>query len=70
MVGGQLELAMDPPTVEPHPKEGLINIRNFTIKGEGSLDRVAAGGPPGGVRTAPHFHGCARNSPGRTGNSR
>jgi hypothetical protein len=48
MVGGQLALAMDPPTVEPHPKEGLINIRDFTIKGEGALDRVAAGGPPGG----------------------
>jgi Protein of unknown function len=47
MVGGQLALAMDPPTVEPHPKEGLINIRDFSIKGEGSLDRVAAGGAPG-----------------------
>ncbi len=47
MVGGQLALAMDPPTVEPHPKEGLINVRDFTIKGEGSLDRVAAGGPGG-----------------------
>jgi hypothetical protein len=45
MVGGQLALAMDPPTVEPHAKEGLINVREFTIKGEGSLDRVAAGGP-------------------------
>ena len=48
IAGGQLQLAMDPPTVEPHPKEGLINIRDFSIKGEGSLDRVAAGGPPGG----------------------
>jgi hypothetical protein len=47
MVGGQLALAMDPPTVEPHPKEGLINIRDFTVKGEGSLDRVAAGPPTG-----------------------
>ena len=47
MVGGQLALAMDPPTVEPHAKEGLINVRDFTIKGEGSLDRVAAGGPTG-----------------------
>jgi hypothetical protein len=45
MVGGQLALAMDPPTVEPHAKEGLINIRDFAIKGEGSLDRVAAGAP-------------------------
>jgi hypothetical protein len=47
MVGGQLALAMDPPTVEPHPKEGLINIRDFTVKGEGSLDRVSAGAPAG-----------------------
>ncbi|MEA2918379.1 MAG: hypothetical protein QOJ15_10460, partial [Bradyrhizobium sp.] len=47
MVGGQLQLAMDPPTVEPHAKEGLINIRDFTIKGEGSMDRLAAGGPTG-----------------------
>jgi hypothetical protein len=47
MVGGQLQLAMDPPTVEPHAKEGLVNIRDFTIKGEGSMDRLAAGGPTG-----------------------
>jgi hypothetical protein len=47
MMGGQLQLAMDPPTVEPHPKEGLVNIRDFTIKGEGSMDRLAAGGPTG-----------------------
>jgi AsmA-like C-terminal region len=47
LMGGQLQLAMDPPTVEPHAKEGLINIRDFTIKGEGSMDRLAAGGPTG-----------------------
>jgi Protein of unknown function/AsmA-like C-terminal region len=47
MMGGQLQLAMDPPTVEPHAKEGLVNIRDFTIKGEGSMDRLAAGGPTG-----------------------
>ena len=68
MSGGQLALAMDPPTVEPHAKEGLINIRDFNIKGEGSLDRVAASGSSGG-RTASHFHGCAQNLPGRTGSS-
>ena len=33
MVGGQLALAMDPPTVEPRAKEGLINVRDFSIKG-------------------------------------
>jgi Protein of unknown function len=47
MVGGQLQLAMDPPTVEPSAKEGLINVRDFSVKGEGSLDRVAAGGQAG-----------------------
>src|SRR4029078_5900549 len=47
MVGGQLPRAMDPPTVEPHAKEGLINVRDFSIKGEGSLDRVASGGTTG-----------------------
>ncbi len=47
VVGGQLQLAMDPPTVEPSPKEGLINVRDFSVKGEASLDRVAAGGTTG-----------------------
>jgi hypothetical protein len=47
MVGGQLILAMDPPTVEPSAKDGLINVRDFSVKGEGALDRVAAGGPVG-----------------------
>ena len=47
VVGGQLSLALEPPTVEPSAKEGLINVRDFSIKGEGSLDRVAAGGSTG-----------------------
>jgi hypothetical protein len=47
VVGGQLTLAMDPPTVEPSAKEGLINVRDFAIKGEASLDRAVAGGPAG-----------------------
>jgi len=47
VVGGQLQLAMDPPTVEPSAKEGLINVRDFSVKGEASLDRVAAGGQAG-----------------------
>jgi len=47
VVGGQLTLAMDPPTVEPSTREGLINVRDFAIKGEASLDRLAAGGAAG-----------------------
>jgi hypothetical protein len=54
MVGGKLALAMDPPTVEPSAKEGLINVKDFSIKGEASLDRVAAGGQ-GGVQNGISF---------------
>jgi hypothetical protein len=46
MVGGQLALAMDPPTAEAGPREGLMNVRDFSVKGEASLDRLAAGGVP------------------------
>jgi hypothetical protein len=46
MVGGQLALAMDPPTVDAGPREGLLNVRDFSVKGEASLDRLAAGGVP------------------------
>ncbi|HET7885995.1 MAG TPA: DUF3971 domain-containing protein [Bradyrhizobium sp.] len=47
VVGGQLQLALDPPTAEASPKEGLLNVRDFTVKGEASLDKLAAGGTPG-----------------------
>jgi len=46
-IGGQLQLAVDPPTVEPGTKEGLISVRDFSVKGEASLDRIAAGGQTG-----------------------
>jgi AsmA-like C-terminal region/Protein of unknown function len=54
VVGGQLSLAIDPPTVEPSAKEGLLNVRDFSVKGEASLDRIAAGGP-GGVQNGIFF---------------
>jgi hypothetical protein len=47
MVGGQLALALEPPTSDPGPREGLMNVTNFSVKGEAALERVAAGGPPG-----------------------
>jgi hypothetical protein len=47
VVGGQLALAMDPPTTEPRASEGLVNVRDFTIKGEAALDRIASGGANG-----------------------
>lgn len=45
VVGGRLTLAMEPPTPEPGPREGLLNIRDFAVKGEAQLDRAVAGGP-------------------------
>jgi len=54
MIGGQLQLAMEPPTVEPRAKEGLVNVRNFSVKGEAKLDE-AAGLPAGGSRSGVAF---------------
>jgi hypothetical protein len=45
MYGGQMWVAMDPPTTEGTPQEGLLNIRDFTVRGEAALDRIAAGAP-------------------------
>ena len=55
MIGGQLELAMEPPTVEPSAKEGLMNVRDFTIRGEAALERAAGGGGPPGAQTGVGF---------------
>src|SRR5579872_4755828 len=47
VVGGQLQLAIDAPTSDPGPREGLLNVRDFTVKGEASLDKLVGGGPAG-----------------------
>jgi hypothetical protein len=47
-VGGQMVVAMEPPSSESNTsREGLINVRDFTVKGEAQLERVAAGAPNG-----------------------
>jgi hypothetical protein len=53
MYGGQLSLAMDPPVSDPREREGLINVKDFVIKGETQLDRVAAGGQAGAAQGVP-----------------
>jgi hypothetical protein len=45
MFGGQLWVAMDPPTQEQAPQVGHLSIRNFAVRGEPALDRVVAGAP-------------------------
>ena len=45
MVGGRMWVGMDPPTQDGTPQEGVINVRDFAIRGEGALDRVVSGAP-------------------------
>jgi hypothetical protein len=47
MVGGKMWLAMDPPASDALSQEGLLNVRDFSIKGEQALERVVANGPAG-----------------------
>jgi hypothetical protein len=42
VIGGQMWIAMDPPTVDQQPQEGVINVRDFSIRGESELQRVAS----------------------------
>jgi hypothetical protein len=47
--GGQMWIALDPPTAEHSPQEGVLNVRDFSIRGEEKLERVAtSGGDPSG----------------------
>src|SRR5665213_2819983 len=53
LFGGQMWVAMDPPTPEHAPQVGTLYIRNFSVRGEPGLDRVVAGAPgqaQGGVQ--------------------
>jgi hypothetical protein len=53
LFGGQMWVAMDPPTPDHAPQIGTLYIRNFVVRGEPGLDRVVAGAPgqlPGGVQ--------------------
>jgi Protein of unknown function len=43
IVGGEMWLAMDPPTGTQTPQDGILNIREFSVRGEPALDRVALG---------------------------
>ena len=54
IVGGDMWFALDPHSADLAPQEGILNIRDFAIRGEAALDRVAAapqqpGGPAPGV---------------------
>jgi Protein of unknown function len=53
MQGGRMWIAMDPLAQEQAPQQGTLFIRNFIVRGEPGLERVAGGPPgqqPGGVQ--------------------
>ena len=43
MFGGNMWVAMDPPTQEQTPQVGTITIRNFVVRGEPALTKVVGG---------------------------
>jgi Protein of unknown function len=52
VAGGEMWIALDPQSADLAPQEGILNIRDFVVRGEGALERVAAapeqpGGPSG-----------------------
>lgn len=55
MVGGQMWVALDPPTSDTAPQDGVLNIRDFSVRGEAALDRVASNNAPGGPRSGVDF---------------
>ena len=52
--GGEMWMAMDPPSNSLAPQDGILNIRDFHVRGEAALDRVASGNAeaPGGPLAA------------------
>ena len=44
VLGGEMWMAMDPPTADQLPQEGVLNVRDFSIRGELTLEKVAANG--------------------------
>jgi Protein of unknown function len=47
MIGGQMWVAMDPPNSDGTAQDGLLNVSDFSVRGEAALDRVVAGAPNG-----------------------
>jgi hypothetical protein len=57
IIGGDMWVALDPQSADKAPQEGILNVRDFAVRGEASLDRVAGGPPqqPGGQSPGVEF---------------
>lgn len=42
---GEAQIVIEPPSPDGSPQEGIINIKEFTIRGEPALDRMQAAAP-------------------------
>ena len=68
IVGGKIWVVMDPPTQDQAPQAGLINLRDFSIRGENALENVVANAPQGQRQTVEFTQAQAEftRTPGRT----
>ena len=68
MSGGKIWVVMDPPTQEQAPQNGLINIRDFAIRGENALEGVVSNAQHGQRSDVEFTQARAEftRSPGRT----
>jgi hypothetical protein len=48
MYGGQMWIAMDPPTADSRPQEGLLNVSEFSIRGQPELQQLSQNQGNGG----------------------
>ena len=46
VVGGEMWVALDPQSAEKAPQEGTLTVRDFIVRGEATLERVAAAPSP------------------------
>jgi hypothetical protein len=46
IVGGEMWVALDPQSADKAPQEGILNVRDFSVRGEAALERVAAAPAP------------------------
>jgi hypothetical protein len=55
MVGGKMWIGMDPPSQDGSAQDGIINVSAFSIRGEGTLDKVVSNSPNGAQNTNIEF---------------
>jgi hypothetical protein len=55
MIGGRMWIGMDPPNQDGSAQDGVIQVRDFAIRGETALDRVVSNAPQNQPRAPVDF---------------